>query len=573
MANNWIQLPSDLANSGKQVRANTITINVAGSSTQVYQHTYTPSDPNQDLQANIFYSGYLGASYVALHPSQLPLTVGGSVTSTVNFPNNQSVNLTQINGTPITLGQGTMFTSLPVVLPSQQLPLAISGSVTATVSPTANQSVNLTQVGGSAITLGQTNKANSLPVVLPSDQLPLSVNGGVTAFQGTTPWNENITQFGGVTVTLGQNNMANSIPVVLPSNQPLLTISGSVTANQGAPNTIPNAWPITVTNAATAVNVNVTSPNPTDGRLTVGSIPRVQGAVLTTTQLAANAIYTSQWFDTQASGTMLVKATAYSDQSSAASGFQFQLSQDISNSLLTSTPTTLSVTAGSYGSIVQTVHSRYWRIVYINGATLTTQLEIAINEKTQYGETLTNTTPSGTEYAPIVRNIPSGTQNVSVIPSALPLTVGGSVTATIANQPIQTTISAGGSSASITPSGALLVTPIPSSTQGWTPSLQNGLTTTVKSVKTAQGSLGGWYIYNPNAAVGYIQIFDAATAGAVTLGSTTPKLSIGIPSTAAANVNLGDGVIFNNGIQIATTTTSTGATANSSPIDCNFWYV
>lgn len=105
----------------------------------------------------------------------------------------------------------------------------------------------------------------------------------------------------------------------------------------------------------------------------------------------------------------------------------------------------------------------------------------------------------------------------------------------------------------------------------FTPVLLNGLSTTVTSVKSnAQGKLGYTYCYNPNASVAYIQIFDAATPGAVTLGSTTPKMSLGVPATASSG--LGPALIgtqFLLGIQVAVTTTATGSTAPGTAMDCN----
>jgi hypothetical protein len=104
----------------------------------------------------------------------------------------------------------------------------------------------------------------------------------------------------------------------------------------------------------------------------------------------------------------------------------------------------------------------------------------------------------------------------------------------------------------------------------WTPVLENGLSTTVQTVDSSAGSLGYYYCYNPNTTVAYIQIFD--TSGTVTLGTTTPKLSIGIPGTAGGNLEWANGVSFANAIKVAATTTATGSTAPSTAIDCNFGY-
>lgn len=111
---------------------------------------------------------------------------------------------------------------------------------------------------------------------------------------------------------------------------------------------------------------------------------------------------------------------------------------------------------------------------------------------------------------------------------------------------------------------------------GWIPKLLNGLSTTVTSVKnSAPGQLSVVYCANPNSSgsMTYIQIFDVATAAGVTLGITTPTLSLGIPGTQSSGIGpSGLGVVFQNGIQVAVTTTATGNTAPSTAMDCNVTY-
>lgn len=107
--------------------------------------------------------------------------------------------------------------------------------------------------------------------------------------------------------------------------------------------------------------------------------------------------------------------------------------------------------------------------------------------------------------------------------------------------------------------------------QGWIYSLKNALSNTNSQVKSGAGTLGGYYIYNPNTSVAYIQIFDTAT-GSITVGTTVPKLSIGIPASSAANLNSDQGIAFATAICVAATTTATGASAPSTALDCNFWY-
>lgn len=106
---------------------------------------------------------------------------------------------------------------------------------------------------------------------------------------------------------------------------------------------------------------------------------------------------------------------------------------------------------------------------------------------------------------------------------------------------------------------------------GYTPYFNSALSTTVQSVKSSAGKLGGWYIYNPNAAVAFVQIFNVAS-GSVTLGTTTPTLSLGIPATSAANLMNGEGADFATAISIAATTTATGLTAPGTALPVNFLY-
>lgn len=89
-----------------------------------------------------------------------------------------AMNLTQVGGVAITLGQKLMAASFPVVIASDQ-----------SAVPT-----NVTQVGGAAVTLGQKAMAASVPVVLASNQSAVPVT-----FSGTS--SVNIAQVGGVALT------------------------------------------------------------------------------------------------------------------------------------------------------------------------------------------------------------------------------------------------------------------------------------------------------------------------------------------------------------------------------------
>ena len=105
-----------------------------------------------------------------------------------------------------------------------------------------------------------------------------------------------------------------------------------------------------------------------------------------------------------------------------------------------------------------------------------------------------------------------------------------------------------------------------------TPIIANALSTTVKAVVSSlAATLDSVTIMNPNTTLAYVQVFDVATAGAVTLGTTVPKWSIGLNQTS--QIVLSDlNLHFANGIQVAATTTATGSTALVTAVDANFGY-
>jgi hypothetical protein len=88
-------------------------------------------------------------------------------------------------------------------------------------------------------------------------------------------------------------------------------------------------------------------------------------------------------------------------------------------------------------------------------------------------------------------------------------------------------------------------------------------TTNATSVKGSAGQVYGWYLYNANAAVRYLKIYNKASAP--TVGTDTPIMTIPIPPGSAANVEYTNGVAFGTGIAIAITTgvadSDTGAVA------------
>lgn len=97
--------------------------------------------------------------------------------------------------------------------------------------------------------------------------------------------------------------------------------------------------------------------------------------------------------------------------------------------------------------------------------------------------------------------------------------------------------------------------------------------TAVGTAKYQVGSGGrvltDYFIENPDeAAKAYLQFFDAASVGAVTLGTTAPKWSIGLAAGEAANLS-GLALTFPLGLVIAATSTPNGSGAPSTPMVVN----
>jgi len=114
-------------------------------------------------------------------------------------------------------------------------------------------------------------------------------------------------------------------------------------------------------------------------------------------------------------------------------------------------------------------------------------------------------------------------------------------------------------------------------TGGANAALHAGLTNTVLSIKNnAAGCLKALDLDNALGAIGsvsFVQVFDAATPGAVTLGSTIPKLSYPIAGGAGRAPSFPpEGWQFSTGCQIAATSTAAGAGAPALAVNVNSIY-
>lgn len=174
-----------------------------------------------------------------------------------------------------------------------------------------------------------------------------------------------------------------------------------------------------------------------------------------------------------------------------------------------------------------------------------------------------------------------GTLNVKVSNGISSGTAGAPNSAVLSIQGItsMTPIKTDGSGVTqpVSIAATVAVTDVPATSGGWskwsTPhDNSNTPLTTKAAVKGSAGQLGGYIIYNPNASVAYVQVFDAATTGAVTLGTTRPDMVIPIPASSGANLEIGKGAAFASGIVVAATTADSNATAPGTGLTCTFLF-
>jgi hypothetical protein len=92
----------------------------------------------------------------------------------------------------------------------------------------------------------------------------------------------------------------------------------------------------------------------------------------------------------------------------------------------------------------------------------------------------------------------------------------------------------------------------PATSGGYTTYRNIDLDETGVNVKASAGQVFGWYVFNNATTTRFLKLYNVASAP--TVGTTTPLLTIPIPSGAAANVEFGAGIAFGTGIGVGCTT-------------------
>ena len=104
---------------------------------------------------------------------------------------------------------------------------------------------------------------------------------------------------------------------------------------------------------------------------------------------------------------------------------------------------------------------------------------------------------------------------------------------------------------------------------GWTPGQLYYLTASPVAIKNGPGQLGMLTCFNYDLEPEYVQVFDALAEN-VTLGATVPKFILTVAASASGNFSSTPGMQFVNGISLAATTTTTGATPTEYAFTCSY---
>ncbi|WP_437912422.1 hypothetical protein WME73_35405 [Sorangium sp. So ce302] len=78
-----------------------------------------------------------------------------------------------------------------------------------------------------------------------------------------------------------------------------------------------------------------------------------------------------------------------------------------------------------------------------------------------------------------------------------------------------------------------------------------GLSTTGQSVKSSAGQVFGWHLANRSSTEAFVKLYDAA--GAPTVGTTQPALTLMVPAGQVVSAEHTNGIAFTNGIGIGAT--------------------
>ena len=330
------------------------------------------------------------------------------------------------------------------------------------------------------------------------------------------------------------------------------SITGTTLAqvNQGQPGTSP--WPVSVAgNASIGVNNWPLTQSVTGNTLT--TVSNILRSIAGTALVAAD----SSWATAVKSGDTITGSTEALLMAVSAGTTVSWMGQPLTDTQLRASALPVSIAGGA------SIGLNNWPLTQsVSGNTLVTPSTLL--------RSISGNTLATISNWPVTQSIAGTTLTLANQGAAganpWPVSIAGNASIGINNWPVQ----------SLTGTTLAMVNQGQAGTSRWLtsaaiadsliPAIFADLRTTVQTAKGAAGVLGGYIIHNRAATEVYLQLFD--TAGAVTLGSTTPWMFPGFPASATANVFLGN-IPFANGLKCAATTTPTGNTAPVGGLDVN----
>lgn len=396
------------------------------------------------------------------------------------------------------------------------------------------------------INLGPQLTNASQAVVLPSDQTPIPVTG--TFFQATQP----VSLVTLPPLATGSNVIGSISNTTFASTQSgtwnINNISGTISLPTGASteatlSALNTKIPANLTVTATRLLVDGSGvTQPVSGSVSVSNFPA--------TQPVSGSVSVSNFPATQP-----VSGTVTANISGSISNTSFEATQATAANLNATVVGTVTANIGTTGGLALDAT--------LTGGTQKTRITDGSND----AEVVPLTNYNGVAVAVVdgsgnqITSFGGGTQYADGA-------ARGSATGTLMMVDDGTSVQ----SAAGTATGELKTVNVPNTSGGLS---ANRLTVTnaAQNVNTAAapGQVYGWYVYNPNTTIAYVQFYNSAAAG-VTVGTTPPSYSIGIPGLSAANVFNSIGIAHGSGISIAATTLSTGSVAPGSALEVNIFY-
>ena len=469
--------------------------------------------------------------------------------STFNYPGSspfspsslQNVNLTQVNGAAISLGQQLAAASLPVVLPASQI-TALTPPTSVTVNQATASALNATIVGTSAA--GSGASSGLITVQGNASGTPIPVSGSFTLTPSGTQ-NVNLTQVNGSAFALGQQLAASSLPVVLTAAQlSTLTPLSAVSLNAGANviGSISNTSFAATQATASALNATIIGTSAA-GSGSASGLVTVQG------NASGTPIPVSGTVTITPSGTQSVNV-------SQVGGSSFALGQQLAASSLPVVLTAAQLSTLTPLSTVASTQSGIWNVGLNAGSNAIGSITNTSFAATQATASALNATIVGTTAAGA--GSATGLVTVQGNASGTPLPVSGTVTITPSGTQSVNLSQVGGSSFALGQQLAASSLPVV---------LTAAQLTTLTPLSTIAATQSGtWNINNVSGTVSLPT--GAATAANQTNASQKTQVVDGsgnvIGSTAnALNVYFsGGGISFSNGQVSLLNSSSTPLGAN-----------